>query len=51
MFMIYINNKEKLERIKKEKDFFVITDFDRTLTTKSSEPSMGVVPEYLGGEC
>lgn len=49
--MIYINNKEKLNRIKKENDFFVITDFDRTLTTKSSEPSMGIVPEYLGGKC
>lgn len=49
--MIYINNEEKLNRIKKEKDFYVITDFDRTLTTKSSEPSMGIVPEFLGGEC
>lgn len=49
--MIYINNKEKLNRIKNEKDFFVITDFDRTLTTKQSEPSMGIIPEYLGGNC
>ena len=51
MFMIYINNKEKLERIKKETNYFVITDFDRTLTTHASEPSMGIVPGYLGGEC
>lgn len=51
MFMIYINNKEKLNKIRREKDFFVITDFDRTLTTKQSEPSMGIVPEFLGGEC
>ena len=49
--MIYINDKEKLNKIKQEKDIFVITDFDRTLTTKQSEPSMGVVPEYLGGKC
>lgn len=49
--MIYINNKEKLIRIKKERNIFIITDFDRTLTTKQSEPSMGIVPEYLGGKC
>jgi len=31
--MLYINNKEKLERIKLEKDnFYVVSDFDRTLT-------------------
>ena len=49
--MIYINNNEKLNRIRKEKDIFVITDFDRTLTTKQSEPSMGVIPKFLGGKC
>ena len=49
--MIYINNEKKLKRIKNEKDIFVITDFDRTLTTKESEPSMGIIPEYLGGKC
>ena len=32
-------------------NFYVITDFDRTLTTKESEPSMGIVPKFLGGEC
>ena len=49
--MIHINNKEKLEKFKKLSDFCVITDFDRTLTTKDSEPSMGIVPKYIGGEC
>ena len=50
--MIHINNKEKLDRFKNlADDFYVITDFDRTLTSKDSEPSMGIVPKYLGGEC
>jgi len=50
--MIHINNNEKLDRLKSlSNDFYVITDFDRTLTTKESEPSMGIVPKYLGGEC
>ena len=49
--MIHINNNEKLDRLKNLSDFYVITDFDRTLTTKESEPSMGIVPKYLGGEC
>lgn len=49
--MIHINNNEKLKRLKKLSDFYVITDFDRTLTTKNSEPTMGIVPQYLGGEC
>ena len=49
--MIHINNNEKLERLKNLSDYYVITDFDRTLTSKDSEPSMGIVPKYLGGEC
>lgn len=49
--MIYINNKEKVNTLKKSTNFYVITDFDRTLTTKESEPSMGIIPQYLGGEC
>ena len=49
--MIYINNKEKINRIKNIKDFFIVTDFDRTLTTKQSEPSMGIIPKFLGGKC
>jgi len=48
--MIYINNNEKVNNLK-TKNFYVITDFDRTLTTKESEPSMGIVPKYLGGKC
>ena len=49
--MIYINNEKKLNNFKEANSFYVITDFDRTLTTKDSEPSMGIVPKYLGGEC
>ena len=50
--MIHINNNEKLDKLKKlSDDFYVITDFDRTLTSKESQPSMGIVPKYLGGEC
>lgn len=48
--MEYINNKEKLERFKKSKDFFAIIDFDRTLTTGASDASMGIIPQFLGGE-
>lgn len=49
--MIYINNQNKLNNFKETKNFYVITDFDRTLTSKDSEPSMGIVPQFLGGEC
>ena len=52
--MIYINNKEKLNIFKdiiEKEEYFVITDFDRTLTTHASDPSMGIIPNYLGGEC
>lgn len=49
--MVYINNKEKVNTLKRSTNFYVITDFDRTLTTKESEPSMGIIPQYLGGEC
>lgn len=49
--MIHINNKEKVNNFKEVDSYYVITDFDRTLTSKDSEPSMGIVPKYLGGEC
>lgn len=49
--MEYINNKEKVEEFKKSQDFFVIVDFDRTLTTGASDASMGIIPKFLGGEC
>lgn len=49
--MSYITNKEKLNKFKNLNNYFVITDFDRTLTTAESEPTMGVIPQYLGGEC
>lgn len=48
--MIYINNEEKANNLKRLENYYVITDFDRTLTTKASEPSMGIIPQYLGGE-
>lgn len=49
--MIYINNKEKMDRLQKIDNYYIITDFDRTLTTRKSEPTMGIIPQYLGGEC
>lgn len=49
--MPYIINKEKLNKFNNLNNYFVITDFDRTLTTAESEPTMGVIPQYLGGEC
>ena len=48
--MIYINNKQKLEEFKNAKDFYVVIDFDRTLTTNESDSSMGIIPNFLGGE-
>lgn len=48
--MIYINNKEKIEKLKGITDFALITDFDWTLTTGTSQTSMGIVPDYIGGE-
>ena len=42
--MIHINNNEKIDRLKNLSDnFYVITDFDRTLTTRGSEPSIGII--------
>lgn len=47
--MIYINNKSKIEKLKNIDKFYVIIDFDRTITTRNSDPSMGVLPNYIGG--
>lgn len=49
--MIYINNKKKLKEFKDSNSFFAIIDFDRTLTTGTSDASMGIMPKFLGGEC
>lgn len=49
--MKYINNKEKLEQFRKSNNFCVIIDFDRTLTTGASDSSLGIIPQFLGGEC
>lgn len=49
--MIYINNNEKLKEFNETSDFFVIIDFDHTLTSKESIASMGIIPQFLGGEC
>ncbi len=49
--MIYINNKEKLQKFKNSNNYFAIIDFDRTLTTGTSDASMGIIPKFLGGDC
>lgn len=49
--MIYINTN-KIEEFKNLKDdYYIITDFDHTLTTAKSSASMGIIPKFLGGEC
>lgn len=41
--MIYINNQEKIDRLKLEKtNFYVVADFDRTLTEGDSDSTWGV---------
>lgn len=40
--MIYLNNKEKLERIKLEKDnYYIVADFDQTMTFGTSPRKLG----------
>ena len=47
--MIYINNKEKLNKLKLNKEnFYVVTDFDRTITESTSNSTWGVM-SYLKG--
>ena len=49
--MIYVNT-EKINEFKKiGNDYYVIADFDHTLTTAKSTASMGIIPKFLGGEC
>lgn len=49
--MIYVNT-EKINKFKKiGNDYYVIADFDHTLTTSKSTASMGIIPKFLGGEC
>lgn len=40
--MIYINNKEKIEKFNKD-NFYVVADFDKTLTEGSSNSTWGVM--------
>lgn len=41
--MIYINNQEKINNLKFDKnDFYVVADFDRTLTEGSSDSTWGI---------
>ena len=49
--MKYID-REKLNEFKnlQSNDYFVITDFDHTLTSPESETSVGLIPHYVGGE-
>lgn len=49
--MIYINNKNILEELRNKNNYCVIIDFDRTLTTGASDASLGIIPQFLGGEC
>ncbi|MBE5819501.1 MAG: hypothetical protein E7310_01535 [Clostridiales bacterium] len=49
--MEYYNNKEKIKKLKNIKDYVVIIDFDKTLTTSYSDSSVGTIPNFLGGEC
>lgn len=49
--MIHINNNEKLKEFNQTSNFFAIIDFDHTLTSKDSIASMGIIPQFLGGEC
>lgn len=49
--MVHINTT-KIDKFKNLKDdYYVITDFDHTLTTAKSSASMGIIPKFLGGEC
>ncbi len=49
--MVHIIDNEKLKEFNETNNFFVIIDFDHTLTTKESIASMGIIPQFLGGEC
>ncbi len=40
--MIYINNKEKIEKFNKD-NFYVVADFDKTLTSGNSNSTWGVM--------
>lgn len=49
--MIYVNT-EKINKFKRlGNDYYIIADFDHTLTTAKSTASMGIIPKFLGGEC
>lgn len=49
--MLYINT-EKINKFKNlDNNYYVIADFDHTLTTDKSTASMGIIPKYLGGKC
>ena len=49
--MEFFNNKEKIEKLKNIDNYIVIFDFDRTLTTRNSDPTLGIIPKFVGGEC
>lgn len=49
--MIHINTNRIDEFKNLKDDFYIITDFDHTLTTAKSSASMGIIPKFLGGEC
>ena len=49
---MYYINEEKIKGFKnlEDNDYYIITDFDHTLTTPESTTSVGLIPNYLGGE-
>ncbi len=48
--MEYIKEERLKDFENLNNDYFVITDFDHTLTTPKSETSVGLIPHYIGGE-
>ena len=51
--MVYVNNEEKIKKVKLEKDnFYVVADFDQTLTEGTSESTWGILASAndLGGD-
>ena len=51
--MVYVNTEEKIKKVKLEKDnFYVVADFDQTLTEGTSESTWGILASAndLGGD-
>ncbi len=48
--MIHINTENLKEFNILDNNYYIIADFDHTLTTANSVPTMGVLPNFLGGD-